>query len=176
MIDMMRAREIAADWHSGQTSALYALSSSGHVDASGIVRECERWLKHDREAPELEELRDMFEPYAAPNHDLLYTDADGNELFAVDYFKRDQGDAPGSRYGTTWSEYTPVILAVARILAYSSGELTTDTLDHAASVVVNDHDDVADMIVSHGTDDEIAELDTDVAEDARRRQRLGELD
>lgn len=48
MITESEARAIAADWHSGQGSALYAFSSSGHVDSmtelelERVVAECER--------------------------------------------------------------------------------------------------------------------------------------
>lgn len=48
MITESEARSIAADWHSGQGSALYAFSSSGHVDTltelelERVVSECEQ--------------------------------------------------------------------------------------------------------------------------------------
>lgn len=40
------ARAIASDWHDGQGSALYAFSSSGHFDASALLREVEAELAH----------------------------------------------------------------------------------------------------------------------------------
>lgn len=48
MFTESEARAIAADWHGGQGSALYAFSSSGHVDSSTeleferVVSECEQ--------------------------------------------------------------------------------------------------------------------------------------
>lgn len=35
-------RMIASDWHSGQSSAFYALASSGYVDSSALIREATR--------------------------------------------------------------------------------------------------------------------------------------
>lgn len=177
MLDMQRAREIASDWHSGQASPFYALSSSGYVDAAGIMSEL-RSNAPGRDTdkltdPDLCELRDWIAPYAdVQGGDLTYTDDDGVERFALDYLAIGAGDAPGSRYGTRSDEHTPIILAVARIFAESSGELTTSTLDSAASLVVNDSDGVATMIVDHGTDDDRDLLDDDVI--AAAREQLAE--
>lgn len=38
------ARAIAADWHDGQASALYAFASSGHFDPDRLLREVEAEL------------------------------------------------------------------------------------------------------------------------------------
>jgi hypothetical protein len=46
--DLSNARMLASEWHSGQMSALYAFSSSGHVDSSTELEleRVERELEH----------------------------------------------------------------------------------------------------------------------------------
>lgn len=58
---------------------------------------------------------------------------------------------PCSRYGTTSAECAPVAWRLAYLLARESGEeITTADLDHAMSLVVNDHDDVSHTINAYG--------------------------
>lgn len=42
VLDHSSARLVASQWHDGQGSALYAFSSSGHVDRGALERETER--------------------------------------------------------------------------------------------------------------------------------------
>ena len=42
MTDIGELRRIAADWHGGQSSPLYAFASSGHIHPAGMAREAER--------------------------------------------------------------------------------------------------------------------------------------
>lgn len=66
------------------------------------------------------------------------------------------GDSPNalvpcSRYGRTGEECAPVAWRLAYLVARETGEpITTDSLDHAMSLVVNDHDDVAYMVRTYG--------------------------
>lgn len=63
----------------------------------------------------------------------------------------DTGAAPGCVYGSTTQERAEIALAIARIVAESSGEaLTVERLDHAMGLVVNSHDDVGTLLVAHG--------------------------
>jgi hypothetical protein len=58
---------------------------------------------------------------------------------------------PCSRYGRNTADCAPVAWRVAYLVARDSGELVTEAgLDHAMSLVVNDHDDVAYMVNSYG--------------------------
>lgn len=58
---------------------------------------------------------------------------------------------PCSRYGRTSADCAPVAWRVAYILARETGEsITTGNLDHAMSLVVNDHDDVAYIVRNYG--------------------------
>jgi hypothetical protein len=58
---------------------------------------------------------------------------------------------PGSRYGNTGADCAPVAWRLAYLLAGESGEpVDRDLLDHAMSLVVNDHDDVAYIIRTYG--------------------------
>lgn len=58
---------------------------------------------------------------------------------------------PCSRYGRTARDCAPVAWRVAYLGARESGEpITLDTLDHAMSLVVNNHDDVAYLIRQYG--------------------------
>lgn len=69
-----------------------------------------------------------------------------------DYLARDTGDAPGSRYGTRARDWSPVAIAVAVIMAAETGNgyPSPDIVDHAASLVVNDHEDAEHLIVNYG--------------------------
>lgn len=51
-VDTTDARILASEWHSGQSSALYAFSSSGHIDTS-TETELERVERDLRERPHL---------------------------------------------------------------------------------------------------------------------------
>lgn len=56
-----------------------------------------------------------------------------------------------SRYGSTSAECAPVAWRLAYLVARETGtEITRDDLDHAMSLVVNDHDDVAYMVRNYG--------------------------
>lgn len=68
MITESEARAIAADWHSGQASALYAFSSSGHIDSSTeleferVVSECESRVETgDMTGPDFEDPAELLE-------------------------------------------------------------------------------------------------------------------
>lgn len=68
MITESEARAIAADWHGGQASALYAFSSSGHVDSSTeleferVVSECESRVETgDMTGPDFEDPAELLE-------------------------------------------------------------------------------------------------------------------
>lgn len=74
---------------------------------------------------------------------------------ALDYLEEDPGKVPCSRYGFDSASCAPVAYAVARIVAEETGEpLTHEALDHAMSLVVNDHDDPAYLVREYGTDQE----------------------
>lgn len=56
-----------------------------------------------------------------------------------------------SRYGSTGEACAPVAWRLAYIIARETGtEITLDDLDHAMSLVVNEHDDVAYMVRTYG--------------------------
>jgi hypothetical protein len=58
---------------------------------------------------------------------------------------------PASRYGRNSADCAPVAWRVAYLLARETGEgITTESLDYAMSLVVNDHDDVAWLVNSYG--------------------------
>jgi hypothetical protein len=58
---------------------------------------------------------------------------------------------PCSRYGTTTEDCAPVAWRLAYLLARETGEeITTEDLDHAMGLVVNDHDDVSYMVRTYG--------------------------
>jgi hypothetical protein len=58
---------------------------------------------------------------------------------------------PCSRYGNNTEDCAPVAWRLAYIIAREEGEpITTDDLDHAMGLVVNDHDDVAYIIRNYG--------------------------
>lgn len=105
-------------------------------------------------------------PDPEPIDGLTYTDADGAERSAEEYVSRDRGDAPCSRYGTRHQYYLPWVLAHARILAESCGELTSDSLDGCISDVVNDSDGPAYFVCAHGTDAERAQLLPELSADS----------
>jgi len=59
--------------------------------------------------------------------------------------------APCSRYGRNGSQCALVAWRVAYLTARETGEpITHELLDHAMSLVVNDHDDVAYMVRTYG--------------------------
>lgn len=54
---------------------------------------------------------------------------------------------PGSRYGSTSAECATVAYQLAEKISEETGEtISYDSLDHAMSLVVNDHDDVAELL------------------------------
>lgn len=56
-----------------------------------------------------------------------------------------------SRYGNTSADCAPVAWRLAYLIARETGEgIDLDGLDHAMSLVVNDHDDVAVMVREYG--------------------------
>lgn len=58
---------------------------------------------------------------------------------------------PGSRYGRNARECAPVAWRLAYLLAREAGSpVTIDDLDHAMSLVVNEHDDVAHIVREYG--------------------------
>jgi hypothetical protein len=58
---------------------------------------------------------------------------------------------PCSRYGSTSDECAPVAWRLAYLITRESGEeITTDDLDWAMGLVVNDHDDVAYIVREYG--------------------------
>lgn len=58
---------------------------------------------------------------------------------------------PCSRYGTTSRECAFVAWRVAYLVSRETGEpITLDHLDHAMSMVVNDHEDVAYIVRQYG--------------------------
>lgn len=66
---------------------------------------------------------------------------------------------PGSRYGRNATECAPIAYVVARIVEDATGEgMSEDSLDHAMSLVVNDSDEVARLILEHGTDEDRTEF------------------
>lgn len=73
-----------------------------------------------------------------------------NEAEILEVIMRDQGDAPGSQYGTRPMQWTPVAAAVCLIMQAETGDLTTEGIDHIVGLVVNGHDDIAYMIVNYG--------------------------
>jgi mannose/cellobiose epimerase-like protein (N-acyl-D-glucosamine 2-epimerase family) len=66
MITLSAAREIASEWHGGQGSALYALSSSGTItpgvewEVGALLRDCEHTVE---QRSELEDLSDFAGNY-----------------------------------------------------------------------------------------------------------------
>jgi hypothetical protein len=58
---------------------------------------------------------------------------------------------PCSRYGDTSAKCAPVAWRFAHLMARETGEeITLDSLDHAMSLVVNDHPDVAYLVRQYG--------------------------
>jgi len=71
--DEPEARECAADWHGGQSSALYALSSTGTILADAIieVRECLDEVEYDDDRRQLERLAEWIEIHYQPASEQL---------------------------------------------------------------------------------------------------------
>jgi hypothetical protein len=77
---------------------------------------------------------------------------------AIAYLTRDGSGsdrAPCSRYGSNGAECAPVAWRVAFLVARESGTwpVTETELNHAMSLVVNDHDDVAHIVNAYGRGD-----------------------
>lgn len=63
---------------------------------------------------------------------------------------------PGSRYGRNTEECAPVAYRLAELVAGESGEpVDKDGLDYAMGLVVNDHDDVAYVLETYGSESEL---------------------
>lgn len=61
---------------------------------------------------------------------------------------------PCSRYGRDTESCAPVAVQLAEYVADATGEpVTADALDHAMGLVVNDHDDVAELLGPDVIDD-----------------------
>ena len=70
---------------------------------------------------------------------------------ALDYLLQHRGKVPCSRYGGDTDSCAPTAVACAVILAAETGEpMTTETVDHLMSLVVNDHDDPAYLMATYG--------------------------
>ena len=48
MVTLERARQIASEWHGGQFTALYSLSSTDHLDRFWLFREIKECLDYPR--------------------------------------------------------------------------------------------------------------------------------
>ena len=109
---------------------------------------------------------------------------------ALDELARDPGAAPCSRYGRESSEWHDTAALVAVILA-AEGDglpdgLTPELIDGAASLVVNDSDEPAELIRAHGHEylralgklERDFELGPDPLEEERDRleERVSELE
>jgi len=96
-----------------------------------------------------------------PNNTELSPDATDQDL--TDYLLTDGGAVPCSRYGRTSAECAPWAVAIVRIFEQANGEpVTYAQLHWAMGLVVNDHEDVAEIVAEHGT--------------AEQRQLLEDLD
>lgn len=107
---------------------------------------------------------------------LLPVDPDDAETFcptsqgSFRYLMR-HGDlrVPCSRYGSSTSSCASVAYVVALIVSGETGEIITEgSLDHAMSLVVNDHDDPETLIREYGSLYEIDPddyLDTETGDD-----------
>jgi hypothetical protein len=63
---------------------------------------------------------------------------------------QDTGAVPCSRYGRNSEDCAPVAWRLCEIVADSNGEpIDADELEHAMGLVVNDHDDVAGLILDN---------------------------
>lgn len=71
--DEPEARDCAAEWHGGQASALYALSSTGTIlaDAASEVRECLDEVEYDDDRRHLERLAEWIEIHYHPASEQL---------------------------------------------------------------------------------------------------------
>jgi hypothetical protein len=111
---------------------------------------------------------------------MMMTDAE-----AIAYLTQDTGRVPCSRYGTDSVDCAPVAVLVARILERETGdhELSTDDLEYAMGLVVNDHDDVEYLIREYATPEERASVSAEDWEDEecsdyphwRRREGLRDM-
>lgn len=82
---------------------------------------------------------DRYAPIAQRREGIAYLMAEGNL------------DVPCSRYGYDTATCAPVAWRLAYIVSTVNGDpITVDGLDHAMSLVVNDHDDVAYVIRKYG--------------------------
>ena len=80
------------------------------------------------------------------------------ERIALEWLNRKGNLAvPSSRYGWNTESCAPVALLVETIVSRETAEpMTRYSLDSAMSLVVNDSDEVHDLIMDHGSSDQIA--------------------
>lgn len=74
LVDLSRVRELAASWHSGMSSPLYALASSGAI-VDGCAEEVERAVS---EAERFGRVDSLYSADVAPlRHLLIYVQSNG---------------------------------------------------------------------------------------------------
>lgn len=119
-----------------------------------LVETCEGWTTPSDDDPAVVKFRAYI---YRKNHEILPT-GDWNEPYitteagALAFLTRDSGRVPCSRYGWDSASCSPVVFAVATIVAEETGEpLTKESLDWIMGLVVNDHDDPETMIRDYGT-------------------------
>ena len=82
---------------------------------------------------------------------LTYIDDNGDERTVRSHLDRDRGDAPASRYGRTYGQWSEVVLAAVASMQAATGEPeTAEGIDALTSLVVNDSPDVARLIADYG--------------------------
>jgi len=117
-------------------------SRNGHGDR------CNKEYRHDEDSS----------PYGQHNYPravLRYLDSLGplTDAQAIAYLTDESGMVPCSRYGRTSGEYAIVALAVATIVEGETGEArSVDSLEHIMSLVVDNHDDPASLLLEYGTE------------------------
>jgi hypothetical protein len=85
---------------------------------------------------------------------------------AVAYLMR-EGDhqVPCSRFGRWTEDCAPVAVILAEVVAEATGEeITSEALEHAMGLVVNDHDDVASLLKEHASDEQRDWCDYEIPE------------
>lgn len=118
----------------------------------------------------------IAEHYIDAAREAAEDDPDGEplgEAHAVAYVERYGGRVLGSRYvPESGAGLGRIVVAAERVMADATGEPSTfGSLDAMASLVVNDSDDVARLLVAHGPDagvDPADYLDAEVIADARQ--------
>lgn len=90
------------------------------------------------------------------------------EAEALEFLRRDGNlRVPCSRYGGDTFSCAPTAYRLAELIADATGEpITEESLDRAMGLVVNNHDDVAYLLIEHGgtpEDHEKAGVDVDAS-------------